>query len=146
MTMSTIVPMEGASLEWVARRVLALVKEIGLEGAPMVAKTDQEPAIFSLVGEISKRRSAKTFPEHSPGASSQSNGYIERAIQSVSGQIRVMLEALEASGTASPNNLCERDGMARRVRLGALEQIRSERRREDLLRKDERQKIPHGGP
>lgn len=96
MTMSTVVPMKGASLEWVVRRVLAFIKELGLEGNDIVLKTDQEPAIVSLVGEIARRRTANTFPEHSPVSSSQSNGYVERAIQSVSGQIRIMLDALEA--------------------------------------------------
>ena len=96
MTMSTIVPMKGASVEWCVRRVLAFIKEIGLEGSDIVLKSDQEPAIVSLMTEIAARRSAKTIPEHSPVASSQSNGYVERAIQSVSGQARVMLDALEA--------------------------------------------------
>ena len=93
--MSTIVQMKGASLEWTVRRTLAFVKEIGLEGSPIVVKSDQEPAIVSLVGEIARRREA-IFLEHSPVSSSQSNGYIERAVQSVSNQVRVMLDALEA--------------------------------------------------
>ena len=109
MTMSTIVPMKGASVEWCVRRVLAFIKEIGLEGNDIVLKPDQEPAIVSLMTEIAARRKAKTIPEHLPVASSQSNGYVERAIQSVSGQARVMLDALEArvgqscrgSGTAA---------------------------------------------
>lgn len=82
--------MKDASLEWAVRGVLAFIKEIGLEGRDIVFKTDQELAIVSLVGEIVRRRVAKTFPAHSPVASSQSNGYKERAIQSVSGQIRTM--------------------------------------------------------
>lgn len=94
--MSTVALMKGASPEWVVRRALAFIKEIGLEGSPLGLESDQEPAIVSLVGEISRRRAAKTFSEHSPVASSQSNGYVERAIQSVSGQIRVMLDALES--------------------------------------------------
>ena len=101
MTMSTVVPMKGASLEWTVRRVLAFIKELGLEGHSIVLKSDQEPAIVALVGETLRRRAAKTFIEESPVSSSQSNGYIERAIQSVSGQIRVMLEALEAVSTSS---------------------------------------------
>lgn len=96
MTMSTIVPMKGASVEWCARRVLAFIKEIGLEGSDIVLKSDQEPAIVSLMAEIAARRKAKTIQEHSPVASSQSNGYVEGAIQSVFGQARVMLDALEA--------------------------------------------------
>ena len=89
--MSTIVPMTGASLEWVARR-----REIGLEGSDVVLKTDQEPAIVSLVGEVVWGRLAKTVFDNSLVSASQSNGSVERAIQSVSGQIRIMLDALEA--------------------------------------------------
>ena len=96
MTMSAIVPMKGASLEWTVRRTLAFIKEIGLEGSPIVLKSDQEPAIVSLVGEIARRRGANIFPEHSPVSSGQSNGYIERAVQSVSNQVRVMLDVLES--------------------------------------------------
>ena len=56
-----------------------------------------------------------TFPEHFSVSSSKSNGYIERAIQSVSGKIRVMLDALEArlgraiptTGTGTPAWLVE---------------------------------------
>ena len=88
--------MKGASVEWAVRRCLAFIKEIGLEMSEIVLKSDQEPAIVSLVGEIIRRRTSKTLPEHSPVAASQSNGYIERAIQSVSGLIRVMVDALEA--------------------------------------------------
>ena len=41
MTMSTIVPMKGASLEWTVRRTHAFIKEIGLEGSTIVLKSDQ---------------------------------------------------------------------------------------------------------
>ena len=66
MTMSTIVPMKGASLEWTVRRTLALIKEIGLEGSPIVLKSDQQPSILSLVRERARRREAKIVLEHSP--------------------------------------------------------------------------------
>ena len=95
MTMSTVVPMKGASVEWCVKRVLAFVRELGLEGSDLVLKSNQEPAVVAMISEMAGRRKAKTFPEHSPVASSQSNGYIERAIQSVSGQVRVLLDALE---------------------------------------------------
>ena len=75
MTMSTIVPMKVASMEWAVLRILALIKVLGLEGSDIVLKTDQELAIVSLVGEIVRRRAA-IFPESSPVASSQSNGYV----------------------------------------------------------------------
>ena len=73
--------MRGVSLEWAVRRVPAFIKEIGLESKDVVLRIDEEPAIVSLVGEIIRRRAAITLPEHSPVASSQPNGYVERAMQ-----------------------------------------------------------------
>ena len=44
---------------------------------------------------VKDRESRKTIVEQSPVESSQSNGVVERAVQSVEGQMRVMLLALE---------------------------------------------------
>ena len=41
MTMSTIVPVKCVSLERTVRRTLAFIKEFGLEGSPIVLKSDQ---------------------------------------------------------------------------------------------------------
>ena len=58
MTMATVVPMKGASIEFPAKRVLSFLKEIGLESADVVLKSDQEPAIKDLLNNIANRRSA----------------------------------------------------------------------------------------
>ena len=58
MDMATMVPTKGGSIEFPARRVLAFLKEIGLEGADVVFKSDQENAIMSLLNNIAARRSA----------------------------------------------------------------------------------------
>ena len=55
MTMSTIVPMKGASVDWCVRLVLAFIKVIGLEGSDIVLNSDQEPAIVSLIGQVITR-------------------------------------------------------------------------------------------
>ena len=60
MTMATVVPLKGASNEFVARRVLAFIKELGLETSPLVLKSDQEPAIADVLDEVARRRTAKT--------------------------------------------------------------------------------------
>ena len=102
MCMATMVPMKGGGIEFPARRVLAFLKEIGLESADVVFKPDQEHAIGNLLNNIAKRRSAiskmekadetvvdaqatrvaregpRTVHEASPVGSSQSNGFIER--------------------------------------------------------------------
>ena len=58
MSMATVVPLKGGSNESPARRALAFLQEIGLEGADIVLKSDQEPAIKDLLNNIAKRRSA----------------------------------------------------------------------------------------
>ena len=63
MCMATMVPMKGGSIEFPARRVLAFLKEIGLEAADVVFKSDQENAIGDLLNNIAKRRAALTKME-----------------------------------------------------------------------------------
>ena len=125
MTLATVVPMKGTSVEYPVRRTLTFLKEMGLEGAEVVIKSDQEPALKDLLNTIAARRTAKskiekfdkddgpadgdasasgpptpsvgrTIHESSPAGSSQSNGLIERAIQDVEGQVRTMKLAFES--------------------------------------------------
>ena len=96
-------------MEYPIVRTLTVLKEIGLEGADIVLKYDQENSIKDLLNNVAARRSAKskmekmdgsveeprgcqpcgqeavgrTIHESSPVGSSQSNGFIERAIQDV---------------------------------------------------------------
>ena len=90
-----------------------------MEGADVVFKSDQENAIKSLLDNIAARRSAaskmeaaeevvvagaRTIHESSPAGSSQSNGFIERAIQDEEGQIRTIKLDLESHlGTNIPS-------------------------------------------
>ena len=118
MTLATVVAMKGASVEHPVRRTLTFLKEIGLEGADVVFKSDQEPDLKDLLNTIAARRTAKskiekldkddgpsdgtvpsvgrTSHESSPVGSSQSNGLIERAIQDVEGQVRTLKLAFES--------------------------------------------------
>jgi hypothetical protein len=60
-------------------------------------KSDQEPAMKAVVEDIAQWRApAKTIIEQSPVGSSQSNGVIERAIQSYEGLLRTLKSGLEA--------------------------------------------------
>lgn len=58
MTLATVVPMRGASVEYPVRRTLTFLKEIRLEGADIVLKSDQEPALKDLLNTVAARRSA----------------------------------------------------------------------------------------
>ena len=61
----------------------------------VVLKSDQEPAIMELKACVKRERGEDTIMEESPGYDSKSNGEIERAIQTVQGQVRTMKVALE---------------------------------------------------
>ena len=80
-------------------RVLAFLEEIGHLSGSVIVKSDQEPSLRALVEEIGRvrgtRSSGKWIVENSPVGSSQSNGVIERAMQSIEGQLRVLKLALE---------------------------------------------------
>ena len=131
MTLATVVPVKGASMEYPIVRTLTFLKEIGLERADIVLKSDQENSIMDLLNNVAARRSAKskmektdgsaegllgcqpcgqkvmgrTIHEASPVGSSQSNGFIERAIQDVEGQIRTMKLDFESHiGEKIPSN------------------------------------------
>ena len=96
MHMSTIVPKKGGSIEFVAKRVVAFIDEMGLSASKIILKSDQEPAIKDLINMIKKLRAGiETFTEHSLVGASKSNGIIERGIQTMEGMIRMLKDALE---------------------------------------------------
>ena len=96
MILTTVVPRKGTKGEFAAKRSAAFCTEIGYTGASMIMKSDQEPAITALVNGIAMRRApAKTVIEQSPVGSIQSNGIVERAIQSYEGMLRVLKGGLE---------------------------------------------------
>ena len=98
MTMATVVPSKSTG-NFIGRRIVAFLREIGCEHSKLTMKTDQEPAMLAIVGEVSRVRAAggggPVMPEASPVGSSSSNGVVERAIASVGGQVRVGRSALE---------------------------------------------------
>ena len=96
--MATVVSRKSTG-EFAATRVLAFMREYGIEFTDIGVKSDNEPAICSLVDLIGRIRAArgggKMHVELSPVHSSASNGVVERGIQAVQGQIRVMRSAVE---------------------------------------------------
>lgn len=96
--MSTVVQAK-SSAEFAAKRTLAFLREIGCEHVAMTVKSDNEPAMSALVTQIGKLRAAnggqRFSVEMSPAYSSASNGVVERGVQTVQGQVRVLRSAVE---------------------------------------------------
>jgi hypothetical protein len=61
----------------------------------IVLKSDQEPAMMSLVEIIKANWNGDAALENSPVRESEANGAVERAIQTWEGQVRTMKDALE---------------------------------------------------
>ena len=99
MTLASTVPSKTTGA-FITNRIMAFLKEIGCEFGDLLAKSEQEPAVISIVKEVGRVRSVqgggRFVVENSPVGSHASNGVVERAVQSVAAQARVMLDALEA--------------------------------------------------
>ena len=75
----------------------------------VVLRSDQEPALGKVLKSIRAHRGAETqtMLENSPAYVSKANGFIERAIQVVEGQIRTLKTALESKiGRPLPEDAC----------------------------------------
>ena len=128
---------------YVARRVMAFLKEVGCEYNDIIVKSDHEPAIISIVNEVARLRAAagggKFIVEGSPVGSSASNdGVVERAINRT-----VPGKSFEArGGTAlggTPPSKTQRYSLACGVRCLSSQPLRGGARRKDCLREAEGQ-------
>ena len=96
MHFSTAVPTKGASGKFASDKTVEFMEEIGDRATKVIIKSDQEPSIQYLVKDvIESRPEGQTVVEESPVKSSGSNGMVERGVQGLEGQLRVMLLALE---------------------------------------------------
>ena len=96
MTMAAVLPGKGSKGKFAADKVVEYIGECGDAAADIIVKTDQEPAIEYLVKDIVLERGPnKTIVECTPVGSKGSNGVVERAVQEIEGQVRVMKLALE---------------------------------------------------
>ena len=97
--MGTVVPSKSTG-EFVAKRVVAFMKEYGCEMIQVNVKSDGEPAIKTVVDNVCRvrasRGASRMCVENSPAYSHKSNGVIERGVQTIQGHLRVMRSALEA--------------------------------------------------
>ena len=81
MMMSTRLPTKTTG-KYVAKRVMAFMKEVGCEHGDMVHKADQEVVMDQILSDVGRLRAAqgggRFVAENSPVGASQSNGVIER--------------------------------------------------------------------
>ena len=104
MTMAHRVVAKGPADEWVTKRLVKDIEELGR--GDVVPKTDGEPAMIALQKAIAElRRNLITKPENPPAYNPESNGAAEKAVQDVSSQVRTLKLALEARlGIAIPES------------------------------------------
>ena len=80
-----------------AYAVKRLSEDIGSLGYNrIILKSDQEPAIKDLKIRVKTERSEDIIMEESPAYEHRSNGEVERAIQTIQGQVRTIKSALES--------------------------------------------------
>ena len=84
---------------FIAQSVAGFLREVGCLHGCMVVKSHQDPALRPIVEHVGRLKvsdgSGRYVVQYSLEGASQGNGIIERATQSVSGQTRVLLSALE---------------------------------------------------
>ena len=87
-----VCPRKGA-LEYSVTQTLANIRRLGYKR--LSPKTDQEPALVALASAVIAERPEETLLEHSKVAESASNGVIEKGVQQVEEQIRVLKLGLQ---------------------------------------------------
>ena len=97
MTMAAAVPCKATGTS-ISVRIVALLRETGCLHGDVIVRSDQEPAVMSIIEEVGEngvqRGGGRFVVENRPVGSSQSNGVAEKAIQSVHCQVRVLESAL----------------------------------------------------
>ena len=75
--------------EFVSKRVVVFMKELGCEMRVVTLKTDDEPALVVVADDVAKvqasRGAQRTIVENSLACCSKSNGVIERGVQTIQG-------------------------------------------------------------
>ena len=92
-TFAYVCECKGAESKGLVEQVVSDVEKLG--HTKVILKTDQEPAIRDVQRAVKNKRSQNTILENSPVGESQSNGVVERNIQTIVAQIRTMKDALE---------------------------------------------------
>jgi hypothetical protein len=87
-----VCPKKGA-LEYSVDMTLSNVRKLGYKRLSL--KTDQEPALIALATQVICQRPDETLLEHSQVAESASNGVIEKGVQQLEEQVRVLKLGLQ---------------------------------------------------
>ena len=94
--LSTLVPRK------LTGRLMAWLREIGLEFVDIMVNSDNEPTLTSLIESWSTptpiKSGSRMIIETSPVGSWKSNGIVARAMQRVQGKIRTIRSAIEENG------------------------------------------------
>ena len=94
MLFAHVVPRKGFAHEHGAAEMIKDIEKLGY--TDVILKCDGEPALKSIQEVVRNRReNGKTILENSPVGDSRANGAAERAVQSVSEQVRVIRRGLE---------------------------------------------------
>lgn len=76
--------------------ILEFIQELGLTGSELTLHTDGEAALCALCDQVAiARRDVRTHIRHGAPGSSQSQGAVERWIQTLKGQVRTLLVDIE---------------------------------------------------
>ena len=81
------------ALEYSVTRTLGNIRRLGYKRISM--KTDQEPALIALTSAVIRERQDETLLEHSAVADSASNGVVEKGVQQIEQQLRVLKFCLQ---------------------------------------------------
>ena len=121
------VPTKGASGKFAVDKAIEYMEESGDQLGKVIVKTDQEPSIQYFVKDlIESSPEGQTIVEESPVKSSGSNGIVEKGVQGIEGQLRVILLAFE-------NRIGRKISASARVCSVLVEQERSRERWQNKL-------------
>ena len=89
--MATAVPMKGGRGMFPKDKCLEFMRENGDKEGRIIVKSDTEPAIKILVGDVvDSRTEGGTIVEEVPVGSKGSNGIVERAVKEIEGGFRAL--------------------------------------------------------
>ena len=81
--------------EWVPKRIIRDLSNIGMQNARIQIKIDQEPAMINIQTALQELQADRIIPLNSPVGESESNGRVENPIRRVQEKIRAIRHHVE---------------------------------------------------